>query len=335
MNIAVAFSFLSPALISCVASVTLASQILIISPFDKADVDVVAGKSNAQSSVQHLRATLVAGELNDQLAAGAALVRLGDDKSIARLVYAARQGNPVAWEILLDNPSLKSVPMLLEDIAHGGDISSIVGGGGDCVTVSGSVRGLALQAALGALSSQTSLPKQTLDWFHYLRNQSLESQSFGKSKLLLEWWDHNQSAVRSGRLDQAVWLPEVRTLPDASENPSASEMVLPPPPPPPPPPAKQKQLAETFDVWVRRIANPANLDLTFAPMERAAAGVLDSSSSLSDPKLPSVEKNSLSRSNATFTAVFGPNGELTPWSIIVVSIMAAGGLLWLLLKRRS
>jgi hypothetical protein len=167
------FTIVLSLLFLCVADVPLASEVLTIPPFEKADVHMAADRSSAEPSVQNLRAILEDGDLNDQLAAGAALVKIGDEKSIARLVYAVRQGSPDAAEILLNHPSINVVPLLVEDIAHG-DMSPIVEGSGDWSHGHGSVRNMAFKIVARTLAGQTALPERTRAWFNELLVQSVK-----------------------------------------------------------------------------------------------------------------------------------------------------------------
>lgn len=299
-----------------------ASEILWVAPFDEVDVAVPLNGSGADLSVRQLRYMLMHGEINEQLAAGEVLVQAGDEKSIARLVYAARQGSPESAEILMKNTSLIVVPMLLEDIAHG-DVSSISAGGSDWSYGLGSVRSLAIQIVIKTLSKQSALPPQTLDWLKYLGDVANEPHMLGKAKLLLDWWIHNESALQSGKLNEAVWLPAVRTLDGESENPYASELRAPPPPPTPPPAwqARQNTLEETFDVWITRVSDPSNRDLSFSPIEmsKTLSGEI-------------AEKNAL-QARSTLRKSLDPHNDTALWTIIVVLSLLISGLLWFLIKR--
>ena len=216
---------------------------------------------------------LVNGGYEDQMHAVADLIRHHDQDSIARVVYAFRQGDRAASDMLFTSATLDVVPYLLEDMAHGNTEPLQ----GTRFVFEGSLRREAIELAVEALTSTRGFSHETSDWLGYMSRGSGSMEScIEKSKLLIDWWKHNQKNLEEGKLKAATWLPDPRRTDRALGLSPPEGPPAPPPPPPPPPPDPEVPkwaktplpLAESFDAWYARVRDHKRLDLTFVDVRR-------------------------------------------------------------------
>jgi hypothetical protein len=241
----------------------------------------------AGATVPQLRSILISGNETDRLKAGKALAQSGDHPTIQRLVYATKQGNSLAAEILHDSASLYVIPYLLEDVAHG-SMKLVLG---DSLNPYNRVRVTATEIMTETLAAIPGLPAEITAWLNDLaRGGGLALMLVPeKSKALLDWWEHNGEAVLAGRANEATWLPAERKLtPRIFEAWLEVDRAKPLLPPPPPPPILQEPLSplpvrvdESFESWAKRIVDPKLRDVTWATVDfesgssvRLEAGVM-------------------------------------------------------------
>jgi hypothetical protein len=87
--------------------------------FGKGDLAGALLPFSPSLSVPELRTIMAKGKVSDQDRAARILIAANDQAAILRLVYALKQGNPVAEQVLIRNPSVNVVPFLIEEVAHG------------------------------------------------------------------------------------------------------------------------------------------------------------------------------------------------------------------------
>lgn len=233
----------------------------------------------ASASIPQLRTIVEQSEATSlQMKAIDKLIAAGDEPTIARLVFALRRGNTHAEYILLKNASVVMIPYLLEDVAHG----SLQHYSDDSDTPPiGQVRVAATQIASAAIASIPGLPAETTAWANEFAFRSVLPYFYlpAKSKILLEWWNHNGEAVFDGRAGDAVWLPTER-MPDSrifDAYMAATASKPPPPPPVSPIPAQPEsfsalplQVEEPFKDWAARVVDPAQRNVRWASVDYEA-----------------------------------------------------------------
>ncbi len=219
------------------------------------------------------RYKLVNGGHEEQMYAVADLIRHHDHDSIARVIYAFRQGDRAAARMLSNNPTLDMVPYLLEDVAHG-NMEPLKG---TRYLFEGNLRQVAIDLAIDALASTRGFSRETSEWLGFMsRGSDFMENAVERAKLLIDWWKHNQKNLEEGKLKAATWLPDPRRTDRAvGFSPPEGPPAPPPPPPPPPPnPVEPKwaktplPLAEPFDAWYARVRDHKRLDLTFVDVRR-------------------------------------------------------------------
>lgn len=327
-----------------------ASVYLPVVPFREDEIaQTNASSSLQQASLSELR-WLVQNSDEMQLRAAEVLIEKGDSSTITRLVYAMRQGNAAAEQILYANASAQMVPFLLEDVAHG-SLESYSGMGGDVAPI-GRVRVAATAIVTEALSRIEGLPPETTTWLRTLKREGNARYQYvpEQSKIIIDWWQHNGFAILSGRNADAAWLPENRELIRSTflawEN---SRRMLPPPLPPDLPPevvqpisATPIKLSEPFDAWVDRVSSAATINLTVAPVNFGGIEADEVSPDKGANSVPSERRPTLplkEQMQSRSTVQMQKNSSIWDaqilWTLVTVVIAAAIGLLWLLLKRRS
>ncbi|WP_395748418.1 hypothetical protein [Prosthecobacter sp.] len=213
-----------------------------------------------------------------QDAAVQVLLSRADMPTIARVVYAFRQGNDGAERALLECPQACMIPLLLEDVAHGSLEIYHGGGGGDVISTIGRVRQAAAEMMVKALVAIPGLPARTEMWLQDIRGHTWRYQNLPEcSRALLEWWEHNGASVLSGRADLAEWLPTKLDLrPRVFEQWEKENARKPPPPPPPreePPPSTEASsplplhIGESFEVWFERVSDPKRRDVKWQSID--------------------------------------------------------------------
>ena len=305
-----------------------------------------------QATLPQLRAILTAGK-GAAHNAGVKLVRAGDDATIQRLVYALKQGNGPAAEILYESASPHVVPYLLEEVAHGSMKRNL----NYSLSYYDRVRVAATEIMAETLASIPGLPVENAAWLKELALRDGLALMFvpEKSKVLLEWWEHNGEAVLAGRASEATWLPLERKLtPRIYEAWSKKNRAKPLPPPPSPPPISREppselplHVDESLESWAARVMDPKQRDVTWATVDyetgmsvKLDEQEMDALKTADKPLTPNVNQigspNQASpiRNSITSAAESGVPSS-TPWSVLAVLIVAAGGLLWFVLKRRS
>jgi len=327
---------------------------LIVPPYEPEQLEAVYGKADlALATTGQLRTLLTTEQspIGLRWDAARALIKAGDDATIARLAYALKQGNVDAMAVLRENATLQMVPYLLEEVARGNMDRLPVGGVEDfnfLRIAAGQIVGFAFKKIPG-------LPEETRRWLYDLApagDYPWRETVSERSKALLDWWEHNQAAVLAGEASKADWLPVERSFPtivrDQWHQKIKADPPLPPYPEQPqplgPPPALPLQPAESFDVWYHRVRNPENLDLTYVPVDYGAMGRLwpkfDSYNvrlaqlaagsvavPTAQPRGASVPRDTPQERGTTFTQVLTP---MLPWIAIPIAGMF---LLWWLLKR--
>lgn len=222
----------------------------------------------AGATLPQLRTQLLSNNYAVQDEAAKALIAAGDAATISRLVYAMKQGNDVAQSLLRATPSVKMLPYLLEEVAHG-SLQPHVGKDFERVRVA------ATEITVQALAGMSGLPEETSQWLQSLAHAGGHAYFLvpEKSKAVLDWWAHNGEAVQSGNNAKAGWLPAERELSPLtfhqwSERSSAKT--------PPPPPARPKvddpfylplPVAEPYEAWAARVSDFKKLDLTYAKVD--------------------------------------------------------------------
>lgn len=299
-----------------------------------------------------LRAMLTVVSFANSRNAARALVRAGDDATIQRLVYALKQGNGPAAEILYEGASLQVVPYLLEDVAHG----SMAHFTASSLSSFDRVRVSAAEIMAETLSKIPGLPAESTAWLKDVARCDGRSLMLvpEKSKVLLDWWDHNGEAVLAGRASEAMWLPVERTItPRTYEAWWKKHRAKPPPPPPSPPPIPRDppselpvQVDEPFESWASRIVDPKRRDVTWATVDYENGTSVKPDNREMRPAdapgkamirgynqsgLPS--QASSSSSNAIAAKSEAPSS--TPWSVVAMLVVVSVGLLWLLIMKRN
>jgi hypothetical protein len=321
----------------------IAAESIMISPFDEKELQRNIEHLSPNLSVSELRAVMTSGEFRDQYQAAEELIRMGDDKTILRLVYALKQGNAFAEQLLLDNSSFVMVPILIEDVAHG---SLDCYGDGHPNPVLGRVRLAATEIVARALAENQSFTASTQKWLQSVAygNGIAISSLPEKSRLLTEWWILNEGLLIAGKMHEAKPLPVMRF---PSERPEIISSP-PPPPPPPPPPTLQKdspplEVLEPFEVWAKRVTRSDQRDLSYielvfqngklieVPPKRLSPSVKSTAPPDTSLQLPAPKDTPENKPNSKPGEVSAPS---TPWSIMVVLIVVAAGLSWLLIKSR-
>lgn len=301
--------------------------------------EVAVNQSLAEATVPQLRAIARDGEFSRQIEALKALVAKGDDATVARLVYALRQGNAAAEDTLMQYASLPMVNYLLEDVAHG-SMERYYGDGNPLI---GQVRVAATAIVTKALANTPELPADTVEWFQYLARTGYPRLAYvpEQSQAVIDWWSHNASAMQSGNLDKATWQPTDKELIPAQFNScEKSRIMMPLPPPPalplirPTQPSLPFSLAETFPQWVARVSNSSNLDLRVAKVDfdgrlkERVPKELRNSSPMTDQRVVS------STLNANQATGDKSSSSLLIWSIEVF-LFTVSCLFWLSYKKRA
>lgn len=296
-----------------------------------------------KATLPQLRALLSADNATAHNAA-MALVRAGDEATIQRLVYAIKQGNSRAAEALRDSASPQVVPYLLEDVAHG----SMERFDTESLRSFDKVRVAATEIMGAALAGTPGLPAESAAWLKETAFRSGPPLMLvpEKSRVLLDWWEHNGEAVLAGRASEATWLPAERKItPRIFEAWSKKNRTKPPPPPPSPPPVPREPASElpvhvdeSFESWAARVIDPKRRDVTWATVDYESGKSVKPDDrdklALDAPDQPlnrgANQSGSTSQaspsSNSSSTATESEIPSSTPWIIIV----AAMGLLWVL-----
>lgn len=271
-----------------------------------------------------MRALLCSPALESQRKAAAALVVSGDAPSIARLVYALRQGSVDAAQLLFDYPSINTVPYLIEDIQRGSRDALPGDYAGDDVTRGfPSVRDAAAKIVLRCIGTAPDLPESAHDWVKKLNQAGLMVADEDIQDNLIVWWIHNAAALKERRYRDASWVPSIRLI---SETPSAIAALIPPPPAPSPPTIATipMHVSESFAEWSRRIKSmDVRIDLPQVSKEKLEAAPVAQSSSSAGTRTPDLSFVSERHNSDSSNFAIG--------LIIAVAL----GLLWLLLRRRS
>ncbi len=308
------------------------------------------------ATLPQLRSILVSANASDRLNAGKVLVQSGDHPTIQRLVYAMKQGNTMAAEILHDSASLHVIPYLLEDVAHG----SMKLVPGYSLNPYDRLRVTATEIMSKTLAVIPGLPDESIVWLVDMAGGGGGSGGLEfmfvpeKSKALLDWWGHNGEAVLAGRANEATWLPAERKLtPRIFEAWREVDQAKPPLPPPPPPTFSQEpwsplplRVDEPFESWAKRIVDPKLRDVTWATVDFETGSSVRLGVSAIDPSERNGQLAVRGDTQTGSPSVASPNGSaptrdvrkaphlVAPWHLFVVMIIAAIGILWLVLKRR-
>lgn len=238
-------------------------------PFSRADLDPSVVNYSPGLTIPQLRAVLTSGLLGDQGQAALALIKAGDQKTLLRLVYAFKQGNPFVENLLFTEENLLLVPLLLEGVAHG----SLDRYGDDVprsdTVLRGQVRVVATKACIRTLAFAEELPDETRKWFQSVRSFDMPEAS----RLIVTWWLLNQEALDAGKWQEARTLPALPSIPKVTKEMLLGPKYLGPPIPQPPPRPRREnpwgptwEVNESFEAWSARIVDPKKRDLRFADL---------------------------------------------------------------------
>jgi hypothetical protein len=212
------------------------------------------------------------------------------------------------------------------------------------------------------LASIPDLPTESAAWLKETASKGAGGLELAfvpeKSKALLDWWMHNGEAVLAGRPHEAIWLPSERELmPQIFEAWSEVARSKPPQPPPQPPPIPREppsalpiHVEEPFESWAARVVDAKRRDVIWATVDyetgrsvkpsiqeryapESSDKHLNQIANQSKPPKPPSPASPRSNSSATDTESGLPLSA--PWSVVIVIIVAAIGLMWLLIKRNS
>ncbi len=314
---------------------------LLIPSFDSNSLSPVSSAATvASATLPELRTMLISNNFAVQNEAAKALITAGDDATISRLVYAMKQGNDVAQNLLKATPSIKMLSYLLEDVAHG-SLQSHVGMEFEPVRVA------ATEISAQALAGVPGLPAETSKWLEYVAHTGGSNYFIvpEKSKSLLDWWAHNGDAVLAGETGKASWLPTKRELsPEVFREWSKANSSKPPPPPPPrlnSPFFLPLPVSEPYANWAARVSDYKKLDLAYSEVDFETGKSVPpklSAASLSNvgplPSSASPKKTSLPKdpsASQAQTVVPASNS----WFVWLMIIGATSVLLYLSLRART
>ena len=289
-------------------------------------------------SFPELRAIMENGGNTEQYSAAKTLLQGGDQKTILRVVYSLKQGNPTAEHLLKEFPSRQIIPYLMEDVAHGNmeDYSD------NWVNIiDGKVRLASTEIVARVLSSIKEFPEPAREWLKYvsLGNSSTASNNLSeKSMFLVEWWMLNEKAFVEERWDEVIPVPHAGTYspppkPDLSPagaggfDPTSEEET--------PEPWKFTPLdvPESFEDWSARIVNPEKRDLRWVPLTFENNKWVEHPPIHLDPLAPSsVQARHVRRPVAP--SVLVKHDASSQWPVWIVSLGVVASLLFLLFRLR-
>ncbi len=238
------------------------------------------------------------------------LVKRGDQKTILRLVYSLKQGNPEAVRLLNCFQPMAAVPFLMEDVAHGSlEYFGVDKYGFDAdkvrIAAAGCVASILAKtpsdfAATGEFNAETRECLEAIRAGYGGAIQTLSDQS----RYLIEWWLLNESVLEAGKKEDARPLPKEITYLDVHDdkifaniprldNPLALlspaqlenlEIVFETPEKQPPKLTPEWELAEPFEAWAERIVDPKRRNLDFVALSWDGKKVVEHPARSLDPE---------------------------------------------------
>ncbi|MEO5915687.1 MAG: hypothetical protein ABIS50_15745 [Luteolibacter sp.] len=316
----------------------------IFPPFDKADMtESVASFPDHDLSyeelnsvpVKDLRAIMTAGNPTDQFEAIRWLIQKNDLKTILRMVYALKQGNPWAEEVLRNNQSMSVVPYLIEDVAHG-SLESY--GSKSANPVDGSVRVAATGYVAATLAIAPEFSGPTKDFLKSLDSGRGILTLSDESKYLTLWWLLNQDAINAGKWNETKPLPgEIRLRePEFLDTKPLPGNVPPDPILLTPKFGPSWELSESFEAWAKRIVDPKLRNLNFVELTWDRGRLTEHPAKSLDPKLRQdreSRKDSVSRSKTTDGIAEKIKG--IPWLAWWAALVVIVGLIKLRMRSKA
>jgi hypothetical protein len=221
-----------------------------------------------EKSLNELRAIMTYGKNSERYQAAVTLIQAGDQKTILRVIYSLKQGNPKAEHLLNESPSRQIIPYLMEEVAHGSmeDYSE-----NWMNIITGRVRLTATEIVADTLGQIEDFPEETKRWLDYVRfgDATVRSDNLSeKSKFLVEWWIVNEKAFLAEKWDQIIPVPNAGsyTIPKPVVLQDAALDVLPEFKPPQPWKFKPLEVSESFEEWSARIVHPERRDLSWVEL---------------------------------------------------------------------
>ncbi len=242
--------------------------------------------------MKDLRAIMTWGDVSDQHEAAKLLIKKNDLKTILRLIYSLKQGNPRAEVILRGSNSLFMVPYLLEDVAHGslqyyGDKYPRSDTG-----IVGTVRTVATEVVSEVLANSSEFTGATRDCLRSIYTGRGYHALPDESRYLIQWWLLNESALNAEEWDKVKPLPQeiIYIQPEMGEAPAPSAA-------PPPDPIRNTpkfgpswELSESFEAWSKRIVQPKLRNLDFVELTWHHGGLIEHPAKSLDPKAPAITR---------------------------------------------
>ncbi|MEY3898738.1 MAG: hypothetical protein RLZZ214_4260 [Verrucomicrobiota bacterium] len=279
--------------------VTLAEEIhprFIFPSFAKEDLkiplDTLSDRPDYEEmqaiSVEEWRGIMTTGNSSVQDMAAKELLERGDQKTILRLVYALKQGNVAAEEMLMESPSLAATPYLMEDVAHGsleyhGTLSSGDSGFGD-----GRVRVAAVRRVAAILFSAPEFAGETSECLKAIGRGGDPSRIQGltdEARYLLQWWLLNEDAFEAGQWNEVKPLPQEITYGDPKNDTFFRRDESWDPKKQPPFGSPAWELPETFEAWADRIVDPQRRNLDFVALSWDGTKVVEHPARSLDPRI--------------------------------------------------
>ncbi len=219
-------------------------------------------------TVEELRRIMTIEEPGGQFVAAKALIKREDLKTILRVVYAFKQGNVAAEEILRDSKTLALIPYLMEDVAHGSLEYYGNYRGSDFTSGDGIVRVAAVKSVSDILFQAPEFTGETMECLKAIcRGSEDEIHSLSeKCRYLVQWWLLNKDAFEAGKWEETRPLPQeiIYSVPkEYTPLPHGERWVRELQPPVGSP---AWELFESFEAWSERIVDPNLRNLDFVAL---------------------------------------------------------------------
>jgi hypothetical protein len=248
---------------------TTASETFEFPPFEDGDCAPPDTTKVGDTTIPQLRYLMANGTLQKQRRAATRLIEAQDEKSLLRVIYALKEGNAEAEVLLAGEANLGVVPLLMEEVAHGSLEKYRSTLEGD-IALRGRVRLVATEVCASAIERAEELPAETRSWMGKIASGGW-TVDYGelrdKSRLVLEWWLLNAEAIQAGKWDEARLIPDSPLVSDTAHRESDEDGPRPTVPPERANPAGPSwKVSEPFEVWAKRVTNPATRDLSFVDL---------------------------------------------------------------------